>query len=78
MKKYIVIATLVLAACAGESRTDYEASARCQEMAYKPGTAEYEQCLKDEKAERLMDQQRKLNERREQDRRDQINRRYSR
>jgi hypothetical protein len=78
MKKTIIFAVLLLTACAGNSGRDYDGSARCQGMGYKPGTAEYEQCLKEEKAARLMEQQRQLDERREQERRDQINRRYTR
>ena len=49
---------LALCACAKES-PNYDASATCQDRGMKPGTAEYDQCVKDEKAAAMMEQQRK-------------------
>lgn len=70
MRCRVFLFTLLLTACA-DNRKDYDASARCQGMGYKPGTSAYDRCVEDEKMEKLMQQQRQEFEQLQQERQDQ-------
>ena len=56
---YMLSALLLgcVTACA-DDKPDYRASAECQESGHKPGTAGYDSCVKEAKANRLMQEQR--------------------
>lgn len=77
MTRYLMtaLALLALSACA-DDRKDYDASAKCQALGYKPGTAEYDKCIKEEKTIKLMDQQRREFEDMKQQQEDWRQRRY--
>lgn len=75
MKKLFPVALIFLVAC-GAPQKDYDAMRACQERGEKPGTAGYEQCIKDEKAEKLLKQQQREFEQMKQDERDWKLRRY--
>lgn len=47
----------VLSSCSADDK-DYGASAKCQGMGHKPGTAEYDKCVDDEKVANAMRRQR--------------------
>jgi len=68
-QKFMLYAFVILSACATPKK-DYESIARCQELGYKPGTSLYDQCLKEEKASRLLQEQRREFDQRKQDERD--------
>lgn len=65
----------LLSACA-EPKKDYESAARCQDLGMQPGTAAYDQCIKEEKAARMLREQRREFEQMKQDERDWKMRRY--
>lgn len=67
---------LALSACDGGARKDYDSAARCQSLGQQPGTAEYDQCVDDEKLSRMLQQQRQDYERMKQQEMDQRLRRY--
>jgi hypothetical protein len=67
--RFLILA-LVLASCT-DSGKDYAASAKCQGMGHKPGTAEYDKCVNDEKTAQAMQQQREEFERMRQYQQDQ-------
>lgn len=69
------ILAIALFAC-DAPRKDYESSAKCHDLGYKPGTPEFEDCVRNERAERMMRQQREEFERLKQDERDWKMRRY--
>jgi hypothetical protein len=71
----IAAALLSLTACGPEAK-DYEASANCQNMGKKPGTAEYDKCLREEKSVKMMEQQRRDFEQMQQQQLDDKMRRY--
>jgi hypothetical protein len=71
-----LIATLFLLAACADNKTDYDASARCQAQGQKPGTAGYEQCVREERSQRMMEQQRREYEQMKQQDRDFKMRRY--
>lgn len=48
---------LLLASCTGQQAKDYDSTATCQAQGLKPGTAEYDTCVREESAARLMQQQ---------------------
>lgn len=52
---------LFSAACSGDGY-DTDAS-RCQEQGYQPGTERYEACKQEEKMQRILNQQREMEER---------------
>ena len=61
-------ALLGLAACAEQNVSrDYDSSARCHDSGLKAGTPEFGQCVKDEHASRLLQQQREEYEQQKQD-----------
>lgn len=70
-----VMVSLGLNAC-GKGGVDYDVSARCQDKGTRPGTVEYDRCLKDEKLDKIMEEQRHEFERMQQERQDQMIRRY--
>lgn len=77
MKRYFLLCgVLALAACGSTPKKDYDAIARCQEMGMKPGTAPYDQCVKDEEAANRLKQQRQEFDKMKQDERDWKLRRY--
>jgi hypothetical protein len=76
MNKYVMLAlAMMLAGCADDKR-DYEAAASCQAKALQPGTAEYDQCVRDMRAERLLQQQQREFEQMKREERDWKMRRY--
>ncbi|MCE2926412.1 MAG: hypothetical protein LW823_02020 [Rickettsiales bacterium] len=70
-----VFCASLLAACA-EPKKDYEASSRCQDLGLKPGSESFDSCVSEEKAARMLRQQREEFERMKQDERDWKMRRY--
>jgi hypothetical protein len=76
MKVATLLACLALAACSGTAKKDYDTQARCQDLGNKPGTTSYDQCVKDEKAAKMLKEQREEFERMRQERDDQRLRRY--
>ena len=52
---------MLSAACSGDN---YDADAsRCYEQGYQPGTERYEACMQEEKMQRMLNQQREMEER---------------
>ena len=78
MKTFMIagLLCLPLAACAGDGKKDYVASAHCYDMGYKAGTDAYDQCIKEEKSSRMLKEQRQEFERMKQDQEDWKQRRY--
>lgn len=76
MKRLCVVLCIVLAACAGEKKKDYTASAHCHELGHVVGTEGYDQCMKDEKSSRMLKEQREEFDRMQQDREDWKQRKY--
>lgn len=72
----ILIALAALLAGCTDTKKDYDASANCQASGLKPGTPEYDKCVKDEKTVRLMEQQRREYEQMKQEQEDWKLRRY--
>jgi hypothetical protein len=64
MRKTILIAAVILclAGCTQEGGKDYDAAA-CQLQGLKPGTTEYDHCVEEEKARKMLAQQRQEFER---------------
>ncbi len=60
------ICLLALAACADDGR-DYDASKQCVSRGFQPGTPAYESCVREERTTRLMEQNRREFEQRQQD-----------
>ena len=58
MRLSLIAALLLLAACT-DNKMDYEASAKCQSLGHKPGTAAYDECVSEVRSERLLQQQRR-------------------
>ncbi|MDX2112204.1 MAG: hypothetical protein SFW63_00505 [Alphaproteobacteria bacterium] len=77
MNRIVTAAAMVLLLAGCEApRKDYEASARCHELGHQVGTPAFEECVRNERAERMMRQQREEFERMKQDERDWKMRRY--
>ncbi len=75
MRKYWMCMVLALAGCK-DSAIDYGTSARCQDKGFKPGTVEYDRCIKDDKLSTMMEQQRRDFDDMQRARQDEIMRRY--
>lgn len=69
-KQWILCSLLFLLAACQPPAKDYESTARCQELGYKPGTVEYDNCVKEERASRLLQKQRREFDQMKQDERD--------
>ncbi len=69
--KFSTLAALVLitAGCA-DNKPDYDGMAKCEGLGYKPGTAEYDKCVREEKSVKMMEEQRREFEKMKQDDRD--------
>ena len=76
MRPFILLACLIVTACANNGKKDYDASARCYERGYKAGTDAYDQCVKDERASRMLEEQRQEFDRMRQDQEDWKQRRF--
>jgi hypothetical protein len=53
----VACALMVLTGCGGTPDKDYEASVHCQDLGYQPGTKGYDDCLTEEKMQRLLQEQ---------------------
>lgn len=78
MKKTITLCLgfLLLGACANDGRKDYDSMRYCHSAGYQAGTAEYDQCVKEERSRRMLEQQRAEYERQKQIDRDNRARRF--
>lgn len=56
---YCLLMLVLCASACSETSKDYDSVAHCQALGAKPGTAEYDRCLKDEKINKMLEQQRK-------------------
>lgn len=65
-----------LSACADQGGSDGVSARHCSGLGFKPGTKEYERCLRDERTSRLMEEQRQDFERMKQEQQDWKLRRY--
>jgi hypothetical protein len=71
----ITITSFLVGACAPPKK-DYQASARCLDLGIKPGSAAFDECVSNEKAARLLSEQRESFEQMRQDERDWKMRRF--
>ncbi len=74
--KYFLAIFLLTAACSSAPKKDYDAIARCQEQGHKPGNADFDECVKEEKASKILKQQRDEFERIKREEQDNRLRRY--
>lgn len=65
-----VLLILLTATACGEEKKDYDAVAHCQGVGHVSGTPEFEKCIKEQKTQRLMEQQRREYEQMRRDRED--------
>lgn len=67
MQRFALFALLLsLSACAADNKRDYESSRRCHDRGITAESPDFEQCVKEERSLRMMEQQRREFEERKQ------------
>ena len=67
MNRILALACAVAAVSACSDHKDYDARSACLTMGYKAGQSDFDKCVKDERASRMMIEQQKAFEQRQQD-----------
>ena len=76
MKTFMIMSLALVAAACAEPKKDYDAMQRCQDLGYQSGSPAYDDCVKEEKASRMLRRQRQEFEQMKKDQEDWKIRRY--